>query len=101
MAETISLQRALECVAQAAGRYSVRLAGVFGSVARGEESYQSDLDVFADFDTSATAHDKCGFSAALSQLLPGISIDVVTTLKGASPQFISNFKRDAVIAYER
>ncbi|MBL8664831.1 MAG: nucleotidyltransferase domain-containing protein [Candidatus Odyssella sp.] len=59
-------------------------AGVFGSVARGEEGSKSDLDVVVDLDDKVrTIYDFAGVWRAISDLFP-VSVDVVErdVLKG-------------------
>lgn len=56
---------------------------VFGSVARGEDSPGSDLDLLVEFAPNASLLDEVGLRLALSDLL-GVSVDVVAadTLRG-------------------
>lgn len=49
---------------------------LFGSVARGEDSTQSDLDLLVDFTDEASLLDETGLRLALSDLL-GVDVDVV------------------------
>ena len=57
---------------------------VFGSVARGEDAADSDLDVLVRFTDGARLFDEIGLRLALSDLL-GVEVDVigVDTLRGA------------------
>jgi predicted nucleotidyltransferase len=55
--------------------HGVVAAGVFGSVARGEDGAGSDLDLIVQF-ADGSAHDVVGLTAALESLT-GITVDVV------------------------
>lgn len=51
---------------------------VFGSVARGEESHESDLDLLVDLDPGCSLLDQVRLRRALGELL-GVEVDVVTS----------------------
>ncbi len=74
--ETLRREKRAEIVrlAEAHGAHNVR---VFGSVARGENSDASDLDLLVDFDRGRTLFDLIGFKLDLEGLL-GVRVDVVT-----------------------
>ncbi|VTR77140.1 nucleotidyltransferase family protein [Cellulomonas hominis] len=55
--------------------HGVDAAGVFGSVARGEDGAGSDLDLIVHF-ADGSGHDVVALTAALESLL-GITVDVV------------------------
>ena len=50
---------------------------VFGSVARGQDTETSDLDILVDPTSKTTLFDLCGFQMELEELL-GIKVDVLT-----------------------
>lgn len=56
--------------------YKATLIGVFGSLARGEESETSDIDVLVEFDKNADLFDFVGLSLFLEERF-GRSVDVV------------------------
>jgi predicted nucleotidyltransferase len=58
-------------------RHDVRHAAIFGSVARGDASPSSDLDLLVDLPTGKTLLDLVGLQLDLQDLL-GYDIDVVT-----------------------
>lgn len=58
-------------------RHGASNVRVFGSVARGETTRQSDVDLLVDFDADRTLLDQAGLVEELSELL-GRSVDVVT-----------------------
>lgn len=52
-------------------------ARVFGSVVRGEDTEQSDLDILIDPGTDTSLMDVAGIQVALERLL-GVTVDVLT-----------------------
>jgi uncharacterized protein len=52
-------------------------ARVFGSVARGEDTEQSDLDILIDPGADTSLMDVAGIQVALERLL-GVTVDVLT-----------------------
>ncbi len=59
----------------AAGRHGIRDLRVFGSVARGEETPESDVDFLVDLDPDRTLLDVIGFQQDAEEIL-GIGVDV-------------------------
>ena len=66
-----------DAVRRAAGRYRVSNPRVFGSVLRGEDTDDSDLDLLVDPLPGATLFDLGGLQDELEQLL-GLQVDVLT-----------------------
>lgn len=60
-----------------ADRHRAHDVRVFGSVARGDDTTSSDLDVLVRFDRGVTLIDVAVFEAALADLL-GVEVDVVS-----------------------
>jgi len=60
-----------------AERHGARNIRVFGSVARGDNVEDSDVDFLVDMDKGRTLFDLAGFVADLQDLL-GVNVDVVT-----------------------
>jgi uncharacterized protein len=58
-------------------KYGARNIRVFGSVARGDNREQSDVDFLVDMDKGRTLYDLAGFVADVQDLL-GVQVDVVT-----------------------
>jgi predicted nucleotidyltransferase len=58
-------------------RYRLRIAGVFGSYARGEEGADSDIDILVE-PRGATLFDLGGLLTDLEEML-GCRVDVVST----------------------
>jgi len=82
-----------QIVAAAAGRgaHNVR---VFGSVARGDERYDSDIDFLVDFEPGRSLLDLTGLWFDLETVL-GCRVDVVSS-RGLNPRLASEVMRDAV-----
>ena len=65
-----------DAIRAAAARNKCRAIALVGSVARGDDTDDSDVDFVADFDKGVTLFDMCGLQAALEDLL-GADVDVV------------------------
>lgn len=65
-------------IKEIAARHKGIKISVFGSVARGEESPESDIDFLVEFSKDASLFDTGGLQIELSELL-GVNIDVVST----------------------
>lgn len=63
---------------ETAARHHARNVRVFGSVARGEETDASDIDLLVDMDPGRSLLDQVRLRRAMSELL-GVEVDVVTT----------------------
>jgi predicted nucleotidyltransferase len=60
-----------------AGQHGARNVRLFGSVARGETTADSDLDILVDFESGRSLLDRIALIQDLEDLL-GIEVDVVT-----------------------
>lgn len=58
-------------------RYDVARAAIFGSLARGESTEQSDIDLLVEFNGEKSLLDLAGLKIALEQLLK-TKVDVLT-----------------------
>jgi predicted nucleotidyltransferase len=74
-------------------RHRGRSVAIFGSVARGDEGPDSDLDFLVDFETGASLFDLVRIEMDLAELL-GRDVDVVS-LGGLLPED-DDVRRDAV-----
>lgn len=72
--------------------YNVR---VFGSVARGEATSESDIDLIVSFHDGATLIDHSGLRLQLIDLL-GRKVDVIDDHPGLSPNFRRRVEAEAV-----
>lgn len=72
------LERHRDGIAKVFARYPVTQVWVFGSVARGDDRPDSDLDLLIEVKTDASVVDILGLDEDLSAVL-GCPVDVVTT----------------------
>jgi predicted nucleotidyltransferase len=73
---SILLENALEQVREVLGRYQVTNPRVFGSVARGEDTAESDVDLLVTTPPDFDIFDKAMLAEALEETL-GVHVDVV------------------------
>ncbi len=73
----VAVHGARERVLQAALRHGIRDVRVFGSVARGEATDESDIDLLVDLEPGRTLVDLIGFQQEAEQIL-GVGVDAVT-----------------------
>ncbi|MCL2803764.1 MAG: helix-turn-helix domain-containing protein [Micrococcales bacterium] len=74
-------------------RHRGKAGYVFGSVAKGTDSWDSDLDVMVEFDQNADITDLLALEEELSSLL-AVSVDVVSM--GSSSRFVQSIRHEAV-----
>lgn len=77
-----------DAVSNVLARYPVREAWVFGSVARGDDTPGSDLDLLIDLEPGTSFAEYVGLADDLSGAL-GCPVDVVTTKELESNQLLS------------
>ena len=70
-----------------------RTASLFGSVARGDDTPDSDIDFLVEFETGSSLFDLMDLQEALEQLL-GVSVDVVSL--GGLKDRDDHIRREAV-----
>jgi predicted nucleotidyltransferase/DNA-binding XRE family transcriptional regulator len=70
------LRRRRKAIIEAAGKRRAHNVRVFGSVARGEDTATSDIDLLVDLDKGVGLLDLIGLERELSELL-GVDVDVV------------------------
>ncbi|MHB0968095.1 MAG: nucleotidyltransferase family protein [Bellilinea sp.] len=78
-----------------AKKYGARNARVFGSVARGEERPNSDIDFLVELEPGRSLFDLGGLLYEL-QILLGVEVDVVTE-KSLRPCMRDRVLRDAIL----
>jgi len=81
-------------IVAAAERRGARNIRVFGSVARGDQRHDSDIDFLVDFDPGRSLLDLTGLWLDLETVL-GCKVDVVSS-RGLKPRLASEVMRDAV-----
>ncbi|MAT42792.1 MAG: hypothetical protein CL609_10650 [Anaerolineaceae bacterium] len=81
-----------------AHKYSISKIYVFGSIARGNSTPQSDVDFLVEIGQGGTLFDAVGFGYEAEKLL-GISVDVVplsTLSKVSDREFVINIQKEAI-----
>jgi uncharacterized protein len=88
------LQEKREAILQIAQRYGAHDVRIFGSVARGDATEESDLDLLVRFDQGRTLFDHGGLLMDLRDLL-GTKVEVISegALQG---RFGENVRREAI-----
>lgn len=81
-------------ILSSATRHGARNVRIFGSVARGEATADSDLDVLVDLEPGRSLLDLGGLLMELQELL-GCRVDVVTE-QGLRPRLRERVLREAV-----
>jgi predicted nucleotidyltransferase len=78
-------------LAEQRGAHNIR---VFGSIARGDQHPDSDLDVLVDFEPGRSLLDLTGLALDLEKVL-GCRVDVVSS-RGLRPRLAKEVLRDAI-----
>ena len=79
-------------------KYKADLKGIFGSVARGEENENSDIDILAEFQPKATLLDLSGIKISLEERL-GKKVDILST-RSINPEFVKYIYEDLILLWE-
>src|ERR1019366_4756362 len=82
-------------IVAAADRRGAHNIRVFGSVARGDQQHDSDIDFLVDFEPGRSLLDLTGLLLDLETVLP-CKVDVVSA-RGLKPRLASEVMRDAVL----
>ena len=77
-----------------AGKRGAHNVRVFGSLARGEQTAGSDIDLLVDFEPGRSLLDLTGLWLDLQQVL-GCKVDVVSS-RGLRPRVAAEVLRDAI-----
>ena len=83
MATLDDIRAKRDAIKEIANRHGARNVRLFGSVVRGDDRPDSDLDVLVEFEKGRSLMDLAGFELALEELL-GRRVDVVSD-GGISP----------------
>jgi uncharacterized protein len=81
-------------IVAAAGRRGAHNIRIFGSVARGDQHHDSDIDFLVDFEPGRSLLDLAGLWLDLETVL-GCKVDVVSG-RGLKPRLASEVMREAV-----
>jgi predicted nucleotidyltransferase len=96
-----NIQTIQSCVAASAKKNpKVRRAYLFGSVARGEDGPDSDIDIALDTDPGFTLVDASGIRLELVDKF-GRNVDLINTPTESHRRIYANFENDKVLLYER
>ncbi len=90
--EDLILKR--EAILEIAQRYGAHHVRLFGSVARGESTEASDVDIIVRFEPGRTLMDHAGLIGQLEDLL-GVRVDVIDA-DGMRPRFRAVVEREAL-----
>ncbi|MBW6423164.1 nucleotidyltransferase family protein [Rhizobium sp. XQZ8] len=80
------LEKNRDAIREATKRFNAANPRVFGSVARGEDGPESDIDILVDALPGTTLFDLGGLQFELEQMFQGIKVDLLTP--GDLPQMI-------------
>ncbi len=89
-----SIQQKRAAILDIARRYGAHDLRIFGSVARGENTEASDLDILVRFDSGRTLMDHAGLIGELEDLL-GVKTDIIDA-DGMRPRFRAVVERESL-----
>jgi predicted nucleotidyltransferase len=89
-----SIHEKREAILKIADRYGASDIRIFGSVARGDATDASDLDLIVRFEAGRSLFDHGGLVADLREFL-GVPVDVIDE-EGMRPRFRENVMKEAV-----
>ena len=92
--KSILLSKHKENINKIASSHGARSVRVFGSFARGEENFSSDIDLLIELDPERSLLDIISMKYEIEDLT-GRKVDVVTT-KGISPYLAEKIMKEAV-----
>ena len=82
-----------EAILALAAKHRATEVRLFGSVARGDERAESDIDFLVKFDGGGTLRQLCGLAEDLEALL-GCKVDLITEHPWMKPRFRANIAGD-------
>lgn len=89
-----SLNRHREAILEIARRYGAHDIRIFGSVARGDATEDSDVDFIVKFEHGRSLFDQGGLLMDLQDLL-GVKVDIISE-DGIRPRWREYLKQEAV-----
>lgn len=95
-----TLESVAPVISNVCSRFPIRVAGVFGSVARGTSRPDSDVDVYVLFDCPVTPELRRECEESLSSGL-GREVSLLTSFRGTNAFFRETFAQDRVAVYAR
>ena len=94
MNQTIYLNKLQQFKHQYSSEYGIECIGIFGSVARGEQTENSDLDIYYE-GKSMRLKSLVELPEQLEKFL-GVSVDVVRKHENLRPSFLKRIMRDLI-----
>lgn len=94
MATLDDIRARREAILALARKYGIRQVRLFGSVVRGEDRPNSDLDVLVDFEPRRTLLDLIGFEQDLEEMF-GRKVEVISA-RGINPRIEDRVLGEAV-----
>jgi predicted nucleotidyltransferase len=94
MDKQVVLTRLKSCIEEIKQRFSVKTLAIFGSIARGEASEKSDVDMLVVFDQKANFDLFMDLKFYLEEIL-GTQVDLVTD-KALRPQIRQTIKQELI-----
>ena len=92
--QTVYLNLLKKHKSEYAKKYGVTRIGIFGSVARGEQAENSDVDICIEAPPMGLFAFS-GLCLALEELL-GVPVDIVRLHKNMNPRFRKHIEKDAI-----
>jgi hypothetical protein len=89
-----TLRQKREAILEIARRYGAHDVRIFGSVARGENTEASDVDIVVRFESGRTLLDHAGLIGQLEDLL-GVKVDVIDA-DGMRPRFRAVVEKESL-----
>ena len=97
MKEPYTISEIKKKITEVAQQYGIHKAYIYGSYARGNAGYESDIDICIEKGKIRTLFEFSGFCQDLEEAL-GNKIDVITTA-GMSGDFRKQIERDMILVY--
>jgi len=89
-----TIRRNRDTILDIAHRYGAHDVRIFGSLARGDATEESDLDLLVRFDSGRSLFDHGGLIMDLRDLL-GVKVDVIDE-EGMRPRFRKHVMKEAI-----
>ena len=74
---------------------NIKNMGIFGSIARGDQSFESDIDIFVDL-SPVKAFDLIGIKQDIKKLT-GQHVDIVTIRENMNPFLKTRIEREGIV----
>jgi len=98
MNKPYSIEEIKSKITSTARQYGIQRVYLFGSYARGDADYKSDIDICIEKGKLRTLFELSGFCCDLEETL-GNKVDVITTT-GLSSSFKEQIEKEMILIYE-